>query len=108
MRMDGVQFGSILNEDQPLLRGTEAEQGGQQGGLAGTGGAADQKAQLEFEHLFQDFLHEGAEHAGGLQFVQGEDPLPADPDAEQRSSSGHRRQHGMDAVAAGQPYVHAR
>ena len=45
MRVVGPQLAGVLDEHEPLVGIDQGQQGGEQGGLAGAGAAADQERQ---------------------------------------------------------------
>ena len=103
--MVGAQLGCVLDEDQPLGRVDQGEQGGEQRRLAAAGAPADQERDPGRDQRLQQLGAAPGQGAGVEQLVEGEGPRGRHPQRDRGAGSGHRREHGVTAAAVGQPQV---
>ena len=116
--MVGPELGGVLDQDQPLGRVDQGEQGGEQRGLAAAGPAADQERHPGGDERAQQLGAVAGERAGRDQLVEGEGPgrrhaqrdrrCPAATPARARRGSGCRpaaggRRTAPRRRAAGRP-----
>ena len=103
-----LQFGRLLNGDQPLAVGDEVGQYIQHRRLAGAGTADHDHADLAPHQGFQEHGGVHAERSQPDEVLHDEGPFWELPDGEDRSVERERRHDGVDTGAIGKPGVHHR
>ena len=108
MRMGGPQLGGVLDDDQPLAGVDLAEQRREQRGLAGAGAAADQERQPRRDQRRTTSATSSATVPEATSSSRVKPAAARDAQRDHRAGPGHRREHGMEPGAVGQPQVDVR
>ncbi len=101
-----LQFGGVLDGDDPFVGGHERRQHVQAGRLARTGAAADHDVQPAAHARPQQVGYRGSHGAEGDEITHGEGIGGELPDRQQRAVNRDRRHDRVDPAAVRQPRIH--
>ena len=108
MGVVGAQLGGLLDAHNALGGADQAEEGRQEGRLAGAGRPGDQAGGPRPNELGQHRVQAERDRPGLDELVQGEGTTPLGAQADERAVGGQGRQDRVEAGAVGQGRVHHR
>ena len=103
-----LQFGGVLNRDDPLIGPDEARQRIEQRRFSGTGAAADDHVQPSFNRPFQEHDHFRRERSEPQQVFERQRLRPETANRQRRSVDRQRRDDRVQTRAIRQASVHHR